>query len=260
MPFEHSCPSCGNHSLIPRGFGSERVEDQIQLLFPDARILRVDRENAPRGSDLMRAWEKIEKREVDIIVGTRLLAKGLDFPNIQLVVILNADQMLYFPDFRSTERTFSLIHQMSGRAGRGKKNARVIVQSYSPDALPIRFAEKNDYESFFESEIQTRQQGGYPPFAKLILLESRDPDKDKALSKLTRLANFIENDETLKNLQILGPVEAFINRISGKYRYHMLIKSRTDHNEIESFKRIIKANDKYIKNISVIVDPRKAII
>ena len=260
VEFEHSCPACGNHSLIPRGFGSERVEDQIQLLFPDSKILRVDRDNTPRESDLIKAWERIENRQVDIIVGTRLISKGLNFPNIQLVVILNADQMLYFPDFRSTERTFSLIHQMSGRAGRGRKNARVIVQSYSPDTSSIRFAEKNDYESFFDSEINIRKAAEYPPFADLILFESKDEDKNKALERLERLADFIEESENLNNIQILGPVEAFISRISGKFRFHMLVKSKTENEEIERFKRIIKENDKYIRDISVIIDPRKTII
>jgi len=260
VEFEHTCPSCGNNSLIPRGFGSERVEDQIQMLFPDSRILRVDRENSPRESDLVKAWEMIEKGETDIIVGTRLISKGLNFPNIQLVIILNADQMLYFPDFRSTERTFSLIHQMSGRAGRGKENARVIVQSYSPNTSSIHFAEKNDYESFFKAEIGIRRQAGYPPFSKLILFESKDERKEKALSRLERLAEFIESQEVLKDVQILGPVEAFIGRISGKFRYHMLIRTENGNDEIEQFKSIIKKNDKYIREISIIVDPRKTIV
>jgi primosomal protein N' (replication factor Y) len=149
---------------------------------------------------------------------------------------------------------------MSGRAGRGKGGARVIVQSYSPETSSIKFAEKNDFESFFDSEIKVRKQAGYPPFANLIFFESKDEKKEKALKRLEKLREFIEKQNEFKNFQILGPVEAFITRLSGKYRYHMLIKSKKGTCEVEQFKRIMRKNDKYIKDITVIIDPRKTII
>jgi len=260
QPFIYQCPSCSNNSLVPRGFGSERVEEQLQKLFPDLRIIRIDRDIAPNTQELEKAWKIIERREVDIVVGTRMISKGLDFPDVQLVVILNADHMLYFPDFRSTERTFSLIHQMSGRAGRARKEAKVIIQSYSPEEDPIRFAERNDYESFYNSEIQKRHQAEYPPFKRIILLESKDTDSDKAFERLEKLKERLNEQNDTALYQILGPVEAFLKKLSGKYRYHMLLKIDNDNDIIKKVKTILKQNDKYLSEISIIIDPIRTII
>ena len=177
-------------------------------------------------------------------------------------MILNADHMLYFPDFRSTERTFSLIHQMSGRAGRSRKEAKVILQSYSPDEDPIKFAEKNDFENFFKSEIIKRQQAEYPPFKRIILFESKDADADKALGRLEQFKNILESQEKSNETlyQILGPVEAFIARISGKYRYHMLLKMDNNNDIIKKVKNILMENDKYLSDISIVIDPIRTII
>jgi len=246
--------------MVPRGFGSERVEEQLQRLFPDLRIIRIDRDIAPNTQELEKAWRIIERREVDIVVGTRMISKGLDFPDVQLVVILNADHMLHFPDFRSTERTFSLIHQMSGRAGRSRKEAKVILQSYSPEEDPIKFAEKNDYESFFKSEIQKRQQADYPPFKRIILFESKDESPDNALERLTKIKEILTHTGGDELYQILGPVEAFITKISGKFRYHMLLKMDNNNDIIKAVKNILRANDKYLANISIIIDPIRTII
>lgn len=260
QPFVSQCPSCSNNSLVPRGFGSERVEEQLQKLFPDLRIIRIDRDIAPNTQELEKAWKIIERRQVDVVVGTRMISKGLDFPDVQLVVILNADHMLYFPDFRSTERTFSLIHQMSGRAGRARKEAKVILQSYSPDEDPIRFAEKNDFESFFNSEIKKRKLGDYPPFKRIILFESKDPDPDKSLERLKALKKSLEKQNDASLFQILGPVEAFIKKLSGKYRYHMLLKMDNDNDIISKVKDILRENDKHLSTISIIIDPIRTII
>ena len=260
QPFTHRCPSCSNHSMVPRGFGSERVEEHLQKLFPDSRIIRIDRDNAPGTKELEKAWQQIERREVDIVVGTRMISKGLDFEAVQLVVILNADHMLYFPDFRSTERTFSLIHQMSGRAGRAREEARVIIQSYSPEEDPIRFAEKNDFESFFQSEIKKRKQGEYPPFKRIILFESKDAHAEKALERLNKLKILLEKQKKDISFQLLGPVEAFITKISGKYRYHMLLKMDDNNDIINRVKIFLKENDKYLLNMNVIIDPIRSII
>ncbi|MFW6263424.1 MAG: replication restart helicase PriA, partial [Thermotogota bacterium] len=260
QPFFYQCPSCSNNALVPRGFGSERVEEQLQKLFPDLRIIRIDRDITPNNQELEKAWKIIEQRQVDIVVGTRMISKGLDFPDVQLVVILNADHMLYFPDFRSTERTFSLIHQMAGRAGRARQEAKVILQSYSPDEDPIRFAEQNDYESFFKSEIKKRHQAQYPPFKRIILFESNDINPEKALERLKELKKQLteQNDHSL--YQILGPVEAFIKKLSGKFRYHMLLKTDNDNVIIKEVKDILKENDSYLTNISIIIDPIRTII
>ena len=260
QPFVYQCPSCSNNSLVPRGFGSERVEEQLQKLFPDLRIIRIDRDIAPNTQELEKALKIIERREVDIVVGTRMISKGLDFPDIQLVVILNADHMLYFPDFRSTERTFSLIHQMSGRAGRARKEARVILQSYSPDEDPIRFAEKNDFESFFNSEIKKRHQAQYPPFKRIILFESKDINSEKAFERLKRLKNKLAEQNDASLYQILGPVEAFIKKLSGKYRYHMLLKLDNDNDIIKKVKEILKENEQHLSAIGIIIDPIRTII
>jgi primosomal protein N' (replication factor Y) len=260
QPFVSQCPSCSNNSLVPRGFGSERVEEQLQKLFPDLRIIRIDRDIAPNTQELEKAWKIIERRQVDVVVGTRMISKGLDFPDVQLVVILNADHMLYFPDFRSTERTFSLIHQMSGRAGRARKEAKVILQSYSPDEDPIRFAEKNDFESFFNSEIKKRKLGDYPPFKRIILFESKDPDPDKSLERLKALKKSLEKQNDASLFQILGPVEAFIKKLSGKYRYHMLLKMDNDNDIISKVKDILRENDTHLSTISIIIDPIRTII
>jgi primosomal protein N' (replication factor Y) len=149
---------------------------------------------------------------------------------------------------------------MSGRAGRARKEAKVILQSYSPDEDPIRFAEKNDFESFFNSEIKKRKLGDYPPFKRIILFESKDPDPDKSLERLKALKKSLEKQNDASLFQILGPVEAFIKKLSGKYRYHMLLKMDNDNDIISKVKDILRENDTHLSTISIIIDPIRTII
>jgi len=149
---------------------------------------------------------------------------------------------------------------MSGRAGRARQEAKVILQSYSPDEDPIRFAEKNDFESFFNSEIKKRKQGEYPPFKRIILFESKDKDSEKALTRLINLKKYLDSQNDPSIFQILGPVEGFIKKLSGKYRYHLLLKIDTDNDIIKKVKNVLKEYNKELSTISIVIDPIRAII
>jgi len=256
--YNHICPVCGSNAMVFRGFGSERVEQKLEGFFPSARIIRVDRENQPDHASLSNVMKIIERNEADIIVGTRLISKGLNFPNVQLAVILNADQTLFFPDFRSPERTFNLIHQMAGRAGRSKAGARVLIQTYSPEDSAIQFGIENDYEGFVKTELAEREKAVYPPFSNLILIESRDSDSEKARHQLAMMAEKLKEKDWQKTL-IMGPAEAFINRISGKFRFHLLVKTESAI-EFEQIKCIIKRENLSRRNIHVVIDPIKMIL
>lgn len=219
------CPSCGSRYIRYFGTGTEKVEEQVKELFPEAVIQRLDLDSTRRKGSIESILTRFRKGKIDILVGTQLVAKGLDFRNVGLVGIISADVTLNIPDFRSPERTFQLITQAAGRAGRGDETGRVIIQSYTPDNYAVRFAAQQDYKSFFDAEIQLRSYMGYPPFSDLIQLvfSSKEEDAAKAAAdlwheKITAALGQAEQE------QIFRPQPAPMNKIKDTYRYCMLLK------------------------------------
>ena len=175
------CISCGGPYIHYAGVGTEQLEGILRTLLPKARIARLDRDTARRRGTLRSVLFGFAERELDILVGTQILAKGHDFPDVTMVGVLAADAGLSFPDFRSAERTFQLLTQVAGRAGRGNAPGRVVIQSFYPDNYAMHFAQKQDYRGFFEKEIEYRKLMGYPPFRSLIQIVVSDPDDSKAM-------------------------------------------------------------------------------
>ncbi len=218
------CPSCGAEHLRGVGEGTEQIEDQLQELFPTARILRLDRDTTQRRGSLEAGLLAAENGEVDILVGTQMLAKGHTFPRLTLVGILNADLGLKISDFRAAERTFHLLTQVAGRAGRAELPGRVLLQTYSPDHPAIVHAVAQDFEAFALEELPYRQGMAYPPFAVLSLYRSEGDTPEEALAPLQALKSSLQ---AVAGLRMLGPLEAPIPRVKDRYRMQLILKAWT---------------------------------
>ena len=217
------CPHCNADHLRGVGEGTEQIEDQLQALFPKARILRLDRDTTTRKGSMEAGLLAAEQGQVDILVGTQMLAKGHNFPQLTLVGILNADQGLRFPDFRAAERTFQLLTQVAGRSGRADKPGRVILQTYSPDHPAIACAIRQDFEGFAEQELRYREALAYPPFTVLMLYRSEGDTMDAAKQALEAQKAKLS---TVPGLRLLGPLEAPVSKVRDRFRMHLLVKAR----------------------------------
>lgn len=222
-----ACPSCTAPKLRIFGAGAERVESELQMLAPEARVARMDSDTMVRREDYERVLERFGKRELDVLVGTQMIAKGLDFPLVTLVGVLDADAALHMPDFRAAERTFQLLAQVAGRAGRGTRAGRIIVQSSMPEAPVIRAAAKHDYESFAQAEAKLRMELGYPPYGKLVRVIFEDEDAEIARKGAAECALVLQRAAgNAPDLVLLGPGEAPIALLRGRHRHHLMVKAR----------------------------------
>ncbi len=226
-PAPRACPQCGSRRIRQLGLGTERVEEEARRAFPAARTLRWDRD-VTRGRD---AHERILARflahEADILIGTQMVAKGLDMPLVTLVGVISADTALRFPDFRSGERTFQLLEQVAGRAGRGPRGGRVIIQTYSPEHYAVVAAAQHDYHALYSQEVEFRQRLGYPPFGRLARLVFAHTGEQYAQAQATAMVRYLrgERDQRgLPNLDILGPGPAFVPRLRGRWRWQVIVR------------------------------------
>ncbi|MFP3869803.1 MAG: primosomal protein N' [Syntrophobacteria bacterium] len=225
-----ACPRCEATALRRFGFGTQRVEREVQRLLPQARVRRMDRDTTRSKQSYRQFLRDLGHGRTDILVGTQMIAKGHDFPNITLVGVVSADIALQWPDFRAGENTFQILTQVAGRAGRGETPGTVLVQTYNPEHYSIRFAKEHDYLGFFEKEMTFRKELGYPPYRRLILFQVAGNVEEKTEEAARRLAaRFQELRRTdpgrCQELEVLGPVAAPLARIKGKYRWHMVLKA-----------------------------------
>ena len=230
IPSNSKCRICNSSSIKNLGFGTERIEAAVKALFPDASVARMDQDTTVRSGSMVKLLKDVRDRKTDILVGTQMLAKGHDFPGITLVGVICADQSLNFPDFRACERTFQLLAQVAGRAGRGDQPGRVIMQTYNPDHFSILAAEKQDFRDFYRQEIQFRQSLGYPPFSRMIQFRISGKSKTAAKEAAEKTGLWIR--DTLVRHQpffdavgVLGPIEAPIFKLADHYRWQILLKS-----------------------------------
>jgi primosomal protein N' (replication factor Y) len=219
------CPRCGNSQIKFLGTGTQKLEEEAKKLFPEARILRWDSDTTRETSheDIMRAFVS---HQADIMIGTQMITKGLDIPNITVVGVINADIALNFPHFLATERTFQLLSQVAGRAGRGSKSGRVILQTYNPMNFAIQAAAKHDYSLFFEQESIFRRQLGYPPFqrmAGLVFSHTNDNACQKEAERFKKELEIESQGRGIAGLRIIGPAPAFIHRLRGIYRWQIVL-------------------------------------
>jgi len=255
------CTNCSSPNIVFKGFGTEKIELMLKKLFPSKTIMRVDRENITSYTELEKAFDTIKRGKVDIVVGTRMISKGLDFPGVYMVGIINADQLLYFPDFRSNERTFQLLSQMSGRAGRSIEEGRVIIQTTSPDSYPIVKSVEHAYMNFFDREIEQRELAKYPPFCELIAITTSSEKYEEAEIISGKLSETLKNEFSQNDkIEVLGPVQPLIPRIMKNHRFNILIKNRDFTNISSQINEIVSSLNSLEKNIRVIVDPIKMII
>ncbi len=224
-----SCEICGSSEIKKLGLGTEKIETTVQKIFPKARVARMDRDTTTRKGSIFKLLKGLKDQTIDILVGTQMVAKGHDFPNITLVGVICADLSLNFPDFRAGERTFQLIAQVAGRAGRGSSPGRVILQTYNPDHFCISAAKEQDFVSFYQQEINSRKALNYPPFARMIQVKISGKDQPLTKAYALKLGNLCQslktsNSSDYASVDILGPIESSLAKIAQRYRWQILLK------------------------------------
>lgn len=227
QPPPKSCPECLMPDIKYHGFGTERIEEEIKRRFPEQRLIRMDTDTMRERDAHQNAFSAFQSGEANILLGTQMIAKGLDFPNVTLVGILAADSSLNIPDFRSSERTFQLLAQVSGRTGRGHKGGHVIIQAFNTTHYSIQYALTSDYKGFAKTELEFRKQLSYPPYGRMVRIlflgKKEEKVKEKALALTAKLKQYAKQIDS--KVQLLGPAPAPINKIRDKFRWHTILKA-----------------------------------
>ena len=244
------CPNCKEEAIRDFGTGTEKIEDELNKLFPSARILRMDKDTTVKKGSHEKYIKMIEDKEVDIIIGTQMISKGLDFPNISLVGVINADESLNVPDFRSNERTFSLLNQVSGRAGRSGIDSKVILQTFNSDNIIYKYVVSNDYIGFYNYEMNLRKKLKYPPYYYIIGIKVCSNDYNLASKNATKIYDYLKNNIGSTNI-VLGPSTANIFKINNVFRFQIIIKYKCDDKLFDSIKFI---DNMYIDNKEVYLE------
>ncbi len=259
--YEHKnytlCPVCGSKYIRYFGGGTQKVEEEIKKMFPTASVLRMDVDTTGKKQSHEKIIERFEKEKTDILIGTQMVAKGLDFENVTLVGVISADTMLHINDFRSAERTFAMLEQVTGRAGRGNKKGRAVIQTYSPRNEAVRLVKTHNYNAFYESEIIQRKLMNYPPYSELVCVlfsgGAATLVNQAAKYYLKQLGNLSEWGQWA---QILGPVPASISKMNNKYRYRIIIKCEDGDKLTDRLKNAEAACRKHAnyKSVAVVTD------
>lgn len=240
--FPEICPECDSDALKISGTGTQKIEQYIKEIFPDYRVERVDSDILVRKGEHIRLLERFQKGDIDILVGTQMIAKGLDNPNVTLVGVISADASFNLPDFRASERGFQLLTQVAGRAGRGEFTGRVYFQTYNPDYYALASAKSQNYNEFYSTEIAAREEFDYPPFSqmvRLIISSTNNFRAEKSAQEIAmRMCLMIDKYGISERLEVLGPTPCVIERINGYYRFQIIIKNKLEekgHHFISSF-------------------------
>ena len=252
------CPSCGKKYIYYVGEGTEQLEEMLRLLFPALRVARIDRDTTARRKVFEQTLMDFSVGRIDTLVGTQMLAKGHDFPNVTLVGVVSVDAGLALPDFRSAERTFQLITQVAGRAGRGDRPGRVLIQTYHPYHYALRHACAQDYGAFYEEELRYRQNHSYPPFVGLASLLVHGPDLGKVRNDSLELRKQLDLVNQERKCRVLGPAPAPLSRLKGEHRFQLLIKSRSrkDLREVaDAAMRALAESGVNLRSINLEIDP-----
>lgn len=253
-PIPSVCPNCHSHQIRYYGTGTEKVAVELHKLLPQAKVIRMDVDTTRRKGMHGKLLRKFGRNEADILLGTQMIAKGLDFPNVTLVGVLNADTGLDIPDFRASERTFDLLSQVSGRAGRADKKGQVIIQTFNPDNYAIRLAQAHDYDQFFATEMNIRAQAGYPPYFYTVKLMASHPEEKVAAKVMYDLKSKLVG--LAKDTIILGPTPRAIARLKRRYYYQIIIKYRHDPVLHQCLTKILQnAQVQYPHDVELVIDP-----
>ena len=251
------CSKCGSESILKLGSGTQKIEELVAKEFPDYRIFRLDQDSARKKDAVYDLLEKMQKREIDILLGTQMISKGFDFHGVTVAGIIMADIGLNMPDFRATEKIFSLLMQLSGRSGRGESEGRVIIQTLNDENVIFDYLKKQDYWGFYREELKIRKLMNYPPFSRLARIVIRGKDEDAVCQSANLLSDQLRKtgEEGYPAVIILGPSPAPLSKIGGNYRYHLILKGN-NLNELTSFMKtaldLFKSKAVYIE---IDVDP-----
>ncbi len=257
------CPQCQGLDILYKGFGTQKVEQELLEQFYHARILRMDQDVTTRKHSHEKILEKFRSGRSDILIGTKMISKGLDFERVSLVGIISADQGLNFPDFRSSEKVFQLLTQSAGRAGRGASSGEVVIQTYDPNHYIFKYLYSHDYLKFYEKELESRKLLNYPPFSRLCLIRIVGEQEQSVEKYSQAIAKFLWSANLEKKFQILGPAPAPFFKLKNKYRYQILIKQKREIDPSMSYlrqllkKRLYKQKEfqKWPVQIQIDVDP-----
>lgn len=250
----HSCPNCQSRSIRYYGTGTQKAYDELEELFPEARILRMDVDTTRKKGSHEKLLEQFGAGKADILLGTQMIAKGLDFPNVTLVGVLNADTALNLPDFRSSERTFQLLTQVAGRAGRADKEGQVYIQTYNPQHYAIRFAQQQDYEGFYAYEMGIRRSLGYPPYYYTVGITLSHKSEEEVVRKAYQVMDILRKELTDK-VQLLGPTPKPIARTHNLYHYQILIKYRLEDQLEGALNQVLDLTQEPAnKNLRILID------
>lgn len=241
------CPECHEKSLNYLGLGTEKLESEIEKLFPHARVLRMDMDTTTKKGAHAKMIEAFSRHEYDILLGTQMISKGFDFPLVSLVGIMNADTSLNIPDFRSGERTFALLSQASGRAGRSNIKGEVIIQTFNPDNQTLQCVKNHDYETFYQNEMKIRKTLSYPPYYYLASIKVVSKDYEMARDESLKVASFLKKNLSLES-KVIGPTTAAMFKVNNTYRFHILIKYRFDDKLKTSLQKL---DELYVTNRGV---------
>ncbi len=238
-----TCPQCGSRYVKHFGVGTEKIQEEIRRVFPTARVMRMDFDTTRKKNSHEFIYNAFKNEEADILIGTQMVTKGLDFKNVTLVGVIAADMSLNLPDFRSAERTFQLMIQVSGRAGRGKKEGNVIIQTYNSEHYSIKYAALNDFEDFYKEEIGIRYNMNYPPFSKILCINMSSKNENLLIKSIQNIGIILKN--ILKNsdkIEMLGPCPCILSKIKEHYRWQIIIKGKFDSSLASNIKKIIYDN------------------
>ena len=259
-PLDNICPECGKNSIRYSGFGTQRIEDELNRLFPDASVLRMDADTTAGKFSHQRLFDAFSSGEYDILIGTQMVAKGLDFPNVTLVGVVNADNSLYDESYLAQEKSFDLITQVVGRSGRRTEPGKAVIQTINPYNEVIEFAAEQDYRSFYNNEILSRKLLTYPPFCDIYFISFVSEDENRAaLCAKTFFENLVALNKTEysdEKLIVLGPSPSKISKINNQFRYGLTVKCRNSKSVRRLLNEILKKIDKMkeYKGVSVSAD------
>jgi len=252
------CPVCASKYIYYVGEGTEQLEELLRKRFPQLRIGRIDRDTKSRRREFEQTLIDFDKGALDMLVGTQMLAKGHDFPNVTFVGVISVDAGLALPDFRAAERTFQLITQVAGRAGRGDRPGRVLIQTYHPHNYALRHAVAQDYLGFYNEEIRHRRNHQYPPFVALALLLTRHNDAARAYEIAQQVRKALVESDTERSCRILGPAPAPLARLRSEFRFHVLVKSRSRkqmRGVIDQGLASLQKDGQDLRHVSLEIDP-----
>ncbi|WP_242977400.1 replication restart helicase PriA, partial [Fructobacillus ficulneus] len=242
-PIPNICPSCGSKRIRYYGTGTEKVEDELKKIMPDYSVIRLDQDTTRKKGSMAQALADFGNQKAQILLGTQMVAKGLDFANVTLVGVLNADTGLGMPDFRASEKTFELLTQVAGRAGRGDQAGEVVIQTFNPDHYALKFAQNHDYEGFYRQEMAIRHAGEFPPYFYTVQLQMSHTDENLVAVQSAKIGLWLKK-HLPESVLMLGPSPQSIAKLKGRFYFQILLKLKNPHEADQLLRDLVEGSQK----------------